>query len=628
MNLFRKFTACLVAALLAVGNVIPAHAQATLLPPGEQCFQALSPTSGGPNGTGTGFIGLLGTITGGSGGTNGSYGGVPLTGGHGTNATANITVSGGIVTAVAIQNPGVQFVVGDVLSAASANIGNVSGFSVPISSVSINQSLAGGTVAYYIPSTNTFKQTWTNAAQTILNTNPVQLDANGCAIVYGSGIYRQVLQDSLGNIVWDQLTASTNQNNPYWANLAGGTPNAVTVVDTAFSATDGQIIGFIPLFTNTASTTLTPSGFGTYPVVKDTSTGAVALTGGELVANSPSNVVYVSFSASQQNFHIINLIQPSAAVNPTQPPQGYLTLLNAASGGPIQTGDVTAATTVYYSPYVGNQIPIWNGSSFSLVAFSELTLNLSSSSQAANGIYDVCVFNNSGVPTAVFGPAWFSSTAGSGARGTGGGSAQLAKQLGLWVNAFSIAANNGSNTYTVPALQCTYVGSVAVDGTSGQVSAYRTWGQNRKFGVWNAFNRVPIVLTGGDTTSSWTYNTATIRSSNNTAANNVVAFEGLAEEVQSATFTQEVDNLNTGASVSIQNFGIGLNSVTAFSGQVGAIGDGGQSQPVLATPTATLANQPTLGLSQFNMLEKGNGSGTNNFFGTQNGMQLTVSYRG
>ena len=72
------------------------------------------------------MIGTIGTITPGSGYVNGSYGGVPLTGGSGTNGTANITVSGGIVSSVTILNPGVQFVVGDVLSAASATIGGSS----------------------------------------------------------------------------------------------------------------------------------------------------------------------------------------------------------------------------------------------------------------------------------------------------------------------------------------------------------------------------------------------------------------------------------------------------------------------------------------------------------------------
>ena len=135
--------------------------------------------------------------------------------------------------------------VGDVLSAASANIGNVTGFSVPVSSVSINYSLAGGTAAFYIPGTLTFKQTWQNSAETILNTNPVGLDANGCAIVYGAGIYRLILKDSLGNTVFDQLTASTGPSGIFWAGQAAGTGNAITITDTAFAFQDGATISWL-----------------------------------------------------------------------------------------------------------------------------------------------------------------------------------------------------------------------------------------------------------------------------------------------------------------------------------------------------------------------------------------------
>ncbi len=55
--------------------------------------------------------------------TNGIYPNVPLTGGMGTGATANIVVTGNSVTTVTIGNPGINYVAGDILSANSANIG-------------------------------------------------------------------------------------------------------------------------------------------------------------------------------------------------------------------------------------------------------------------------------------------------------------------------------------------------------------------------------------------------------------------------------------------------------------------------------------------------------------------------
>lgn len=66
--------------------------------------------------------------------------------------------------------------------------------------------LVGGTVEYCIPGTTTLKNTWSDAAQTQLNTNPVVLDARGEAIVFGSGAYRQIVSDSLGNLIYDVET--------------------------------------------------------------------------------------------------------------------------------------------------------------------------------------------------------------------------------------------------------------------------------------------------------------------------------------------------------------------------------------------------------------------------------------
>lgn len=235
-----KIRVWIAAAFAAVFGCAQVNAQTTILPPGETCFQATSGLSG--------MVGTLGAVTGGSSYAPGTYGGVALSGGSGSGATANIVVSGsGVVATVAILDPGTQYVVGDVLSAAAANIGGSgAGFSVPVNSVSINSSLAGGTAAYYLPNTLTFKTTWKNAAQTVPNTNPVRLDQNGCASVYGLGSYRQIVKDSLGNTVWDALTASTAAISNIPASSGSGDFMAIgTVIPiAAFSAPVNYVLAY------------------------------------------------------------------------------------------------------------------------------------------------------------------------------------------------------------------------------------------------------------------------------------------------------------------------------------------------------------------------------------------------
>lgn len=68
--------------------------------------------------------------------------------------------------------------------------------------------LASGRVYFYIPSTYTPKTTWQDSAGTIPNANPVQLDAYGQAVIFGSGAYRQLVLDSVGNQIWDEVTTT------------------------------------------------------------------------------------------------------------------------------------------------------------------------------------------------------------------------------------------------------------------------------------------------------------------------------------------------------------------------------------------------------------------------------------
>jgi len=82
-------------------------------------------------------INALGVIVGGSGYTNGKYYGVPLTGGTGQGAVADIVVTGGAVDEIFIKNSGCLYTVADNLSADATYLGGTAtvDFSVPIAQV-------------------------------------------------------------------------------------------------------------------------------------------------------------------------------------------------------------------------------------------------------------------------------------------------------------------------------------------------------------------------------------------------------------------------------------------------------------------------------------------------------------
>jgi len=84
-----------------------------------------------------GIITTVGTLTGGTGYTNGTWENIPVTGGSGQNATCTVTVTGSAITSFTINNGGQFFVVGDTISINASYIGtgSGSGFSTTVSVV-------------------------------------------------------------------------------------------------------------------------------------------------------------------------------------------------------------------------------------------------------------------------------------------------------------------------------------------------------------------------------------------------------------------------------------------------------------------------------------------------------------
>lgn len=306
------------------------------------------------------------------------------------------------------------------------------------------------------------------------------------------------------------------------------------------------------------------------------------------------------------------------------PPQGRLTLTTLT---PILAAGVTAGTSVFYTPYNGNKVPLYNATRFVPYTFAELTLTLAAQ-HVASAIYDVFAFLDGTTVRIGTGPAWTTATAGAGARGTGAATTELERVGGLWVNKVSMTARNGASTYTVAAQAGTYLGSIFMDGTNGQISCLIAYGQDRKWGVWNAYNRKPIIVQAGDATASWNYNTNTVRQSRATAGNTLAVFAGLPEESFKCRFGQTVDASDAAGTGEI-NIGIGVNSTTAFSGRVGKKQSGNDNHRVSVLAEHIIA--PAIGIQNVNMLENTptTGGATNQvFFGGDDDMQMTAEWMG
>ena len=162
--------------------------------------------------------------------TNNTYFDVPLSGGTGTGARADITISSGEVTIVDLVRGGSGYVVGDTLSIANdADIGGRSGgtpFTVQVDEIEnrLYVTLSGNFIKFSASDTNTFKMEDDNSPSQTLNSlagfTAIQFSANSLdgEINYGSSTIVEV-GHGLGN--GDPLEYDPNGNNAIGGLLTG-----------------------------------------------------------------------------------------------------------------------------------------------------------------------------------------------------------------------------------------------------------------------------------------------------------------------------------------------------------------------------------------------------------------------
>jgi hypothetical protein len=206
-------------------------------------------------------------------------------------------------------------------------------------------------------------------------------------------------------------------------------------------------------------------------------------------------------SAQDARDFLISAYQPAAII-----PGGRLTL---ESGVSVSTSDQTAKTSVYYTPHTHNRIGLYDGTSWTLHAFAELTLALGTLTSGKN--YDVFLYDNAGTLTLEFSAAWTNDTTRADA---------LTTQDGVYVK-------SGATTRR-------YLGTIRTTSTTtteDSCGGSTTQVGGKRF-VWNHYNRVHRPIGVVDLTNSWTYAVATTwRQSNAAAGNKVEVVVGLAGAV-------------------------------------------------------------------------------------------------
>ena len=265
----------------------------------------------------------------------------------------------------------------------------------------------------------------------------------------------------------------------------------------------------------------------------------------------------------------------------THPPGGRLTLTTAV---PVTTSNVTGATTIYYTPYVGSLISLYDGTDWVMYVFAELSLALGT--LTATLPYDVFIYDNSGT---------------------------LTLELTAWTNgttrATALVRQNGILCKT-GALTRRYLGTIYTTSTTATEDS-----ETKRF-VWNYYNQRPRPLKRFESTDTWTYDTDTMRQAGGSASNQVEMVIGVNEVPARATLTAGARHSSSG-SVSV---GIGLDSTTASSGTTPRL--------LLSTAagylTAQYAGFPGIGYHYLAWLERGGGA-TTTFIGDESGADYNQS---
>lgn len=239
------------------------------------------------------------------------------------------------------------------------------------------------------------------------------------------------------------------------------------------------------------STTLSVSGILNNKINAVSGVAATPLPDGDkgdiLVTNNGTTWTIDSLSVSTGKIANGAVSSPKLSFNLSSIANGRLTL---ESNNPVSVTDQTSKTIVYYTPYNGSSIALYNTSTgfWEIVNFTQTSLSLGTLVSGKN--YDVFGYLSNGSLALEFGTAWASDTA----RFTG-----LSLQNGIYCKTGDLSRR--------------YLGTIRTTSTTTTEDSL-----SKRF-VWNVNNKVQREVYKETAAGPWTYSTASWRAVNSTNYN-------------------------------------------------------------------------------------------------------------
>jgi len=433
------------------------------------------------------------------------------------------------------------------------------------------------------------------------NENPVELDSAGRAAIFlGPGSYRFILADADDNTIWDADGVSSVPATTINTDIEGVAGEAISEGDVVFLAdgSGGSTAGRWYKASNSAARTSTAPGIVGIATedVANAGTGSIRIAGrmtglagltvggthwvgstaGTLTATQPANARFIGVADSTTTI----AIQPNPVL-PTLPLNIAEGRLTATTGIACTVSDVSGATSIYYTPVKGNRIELYDGASWNVRTFTEITISVLG--LIASRPYDVFLYDNASVVTAEL-TAWNNATS----RNT-----SIERLNGVWVK-------NGAATRR-------YVGTIRINGSGGQLDDTAT-----SRSIYNEHNKCPRSLLKLDTTDNWTYTTATYRQANGSATNTVGVMIGVQDVRLRLGVRAYASNSSADIAIAVS---IGDGSTTTAA--TGVLGMNGWTQTANGVNplSADLDVVPTVGWHDYNWIEWSTAGGTTTWYG-------------